>query len=54
MAYRQNKDKRDSRMVLKSPFRQMLMLDAYDRAKEASVSVRYNKAARRLLYGQDD
>lgn len=34
--------------------RQMLILDAYDRAKEAGVSVRYNKEARRLLYGQDE
>lgn len=34
--------------------RRMLMLDAYDRAKEAGVSVRYNKEARRLIYGYDE
>ena len=30
------------------------MLDAYDRAEEAGVSVRYNKEARRLVYGYDE
>lgn len=30
------------------------MLDAFDRAKEAGVSVRYNIMARRLIYGYDD
>lgn len=34
--------------------RRMLMLDAYDRAKEAGVTVRYNKTARRIIYGYDD
>lgn len=34
--------------------RRMLMLDAFDRAKEAGVSVKYNKQARRLIYGYDD
>lgn len=34
--------------------RRMLMLDAYDRAKEAGVRVRYNKEARRLIYGYDE
>ena len=34
--------------------RRMLMLDAYDRAKEAGIEVRYNKEARRLIYGQDE
>ena len=34
--------------------RRMLMLDAYDRAKEAGVSIKYNKKARRLIYGYDD
>lgn len=34
--------------------RRMLMLDAYDRAKEAGVSVKYNKNARRIIYGYDD
>lgn len=34
--------------------RRMLMLDAYDRAREAGVSVRYNKKARRLIYGYDE
>ena len=33
--------------------RRMLMLDAYDRAKEAGVTVQYNKAARRVIYGYD-
>lgn len=32
----------------------MLMLDAYDRAKEAGVKVFYNKLARRIIYGHDD
>ena len=34
--------------------RRMLMLDAYDRAKEAGVSVKYNKNARMIIYGYDD
>lgn len=34
--------------------RRMLMLDAYDRAKEAGVSVKYNKNARRIIYGYDE
>lgn len=34
--------------------RRMLMLDAYDRAREAGVPVKYNKEARRLIYGYDD
>lgn len=34
--------------------RRMLMLDAYDRAKEAGVNTRYNKEARRIIYGYDD
>lgn len=34
--------------------RRMLMLDAYDRAKEAGVSVKYNRQARRLIYGYED
>lgn len=34
--------------------RRMLMLDAYDRAKEAGVTVTYNKTARRLIYGYDE
>lgn len=34
--------------------RRMLMLDAYDRAKEAGVSVRYNKIARRIINGYDE
>lgn len=33
--------------------RRMLMLDAYDRAKEAGVTVKYNKKARELIYGHD-
>lgn len=33
--------------------RRMLMLDAYDRAKEAGVTVTYNKKARELIYGHD-
>ena len=34
--------------------RRFLMLDAFDRAKEAGISVKYNKVARRLIYGYDD
>ena len=34
--------------------RRLLMLDAYDRAKEAGVKVFYNKLARRIIYGYDD
>ena len=34
--------------------RRMLMLDAYDRAREAGVPVRYNKEARRIIYGYDE
>ena len=34
--------------------RRMLMLDAYDRAKEAGVPVKYNKIARRIIYGYDE
>lgn len=34
--------------------RRMLMLDAYDRAREAGISARYNKEARRLIYGYDE
>ena len=33
--------------------RRMLMLDAYDRAKEAGISAKYNKKARKLIYGYD-
>ncbi len=33
--------------------RRQLMLDAYDRAKEAGVKVVYNKEARRIIYGYD-
>lgn len=33
--------------------RRMLMLDAYDRAKEAGVKVVYNKEARRIIYGYE-
>ena len=33
--------------------RRMLMLDAYDRAKEAGVTVKYNKKARELIYGYE-
>ena len=32
----------------------MLTLDAYDRAKEAGVTVSYNREARRLIYGYDE
>lgn len=31
--------------------RRMLMIDAYDRAKEAGVPVKYNKKAREIIYG---
>lgn len=34
--------------------RRMLMLDAYDRAKEAGVNVKYNETARKIIYGQDE
>lgn len=34
--------------------RRMLMLDAYDRAKEAGIPVKYNKNARRIIYGYDE
>lgn len=34
--------------------RRMLMLDAYDRAKEAGVSVEYNKTARGIIYGYNE
>lgn len=34
--------------------RRMLMLDAYDRAKEAGVSVKYNKTARGIIYGYNE
>ncbi len=34
--------------------RRMLMLDAYDRAKEAGVKIYYNNIARRLIYGEND
>lgn len=34
--------------------RRMLMLDAYDRAKEAGVTVKYNQKARRIIYGYDE
>lgn len=34
--------------------RRMLMLDAFDRAKEAGIPVNYNKEARRLIYGYDE
>lgn len=40
-------------MVLSDDERRMLMLDAYDRAHEAGVSVQYNKNARRLIYGYE-
>ena len=33
--------------------RKMLMIDAYDRAKEAGVSIKYNKKARLLIYGYE-
>lgn len=33
--------------------RRMLMLDAYDRAKEAGVTVNYNKKAWELIYGDE-
>lgn len=33
--------------------RRMLMIDAYDRAKEAGVSVSYNSIARRIIHGYD-
>lgn len=33
--------------------RRMLMLDAYDRAKEAGVKVNYNSVARRIIYGYE-
>ena len=33
--------------------RMMLMIDAYDRAKEAGVPVKYNKKAREIIYGYD-
>ena len=29
------------------------MLDAYERAKEAGVNVRYNSKARRIIYGYE-
>ena len=31
----------------------MLMIDAYDRAKEAGVPVEYNKKAGKIIYGYD-
>ena len=34
--------------------RRMLMLDAYDRAKEAGVNVKYNGKARELIYGKNE
>ena len=34
--------------------RRMLMLDAYDRAKEAGVTVKYNQKAGRIIYGYDE
>ena len=34
--------------------RRMLMLDAYDRAKEAGISVEYNKTARGIIYGYNE
>lgn len=34
--------------------RRMLMLDAYDRPKEAGVKVNYNKKARGLIFGYDE
>lgn len=34
--------------------RRMLMLDAYERAKEFGVNVGYNKAARRIIHGYDE
>lgn len=33
--------------------RRMLMLDAYDRAKESGIIVKYNKKAREIIYGHD-
>jgi hypothetical protein len=33
--------------------RRMLMLDAYDMAKEVGVTVKYNKNARRMIYGYE-
>ena len=29
------------------------MIDAYDRAKEAGVTVKYNKKARLMIYGYE-
>lgn len=34
--------------------RGMLMIDAFDRAKEAGISVKYNNKARRIIYGYND
>lgn len=34
--------------------RRMLMLDAYERAKEAGVTVNYNREARRIIHGYDE
>lgn len=34
--------------------RRLLMIDAYDRAKEAGVKVNYNNKARRIIYGSDE
>lgn len=39
---------------LSSEERKALMLDAYDRAREAGVTVKYNKKARLILYGKDE
>lgn len=39
---------------LNSEERIMLMLDAYDRAKEAGVSVKYNKTARGIVYDYNE
>lgn len=34
--------------------RRMLMFDAYDRVKEADVPLKYNKKARKIIYGYDE
>lgn len=34
--------------------RSLLMLDAFDRAKEAGVSIKYNSVARRVIHGYDE
>ena len=34
--------------------RAKLMVDAYDRAREAGVLIEYDKVAKRLIYGYED